>query len=387
MTTSKRTLLKLSIAIAAVGCTTACAKGGGSAPDIVDGTGGGFVGEETPQNEWPFDLEQCGVAEYGKRVAGSMLVVLDRSGSMQFRWLETRGAVVQMMSNANPELSVGLLPYPALTCDYEPLTACLADPDGAGCGQTLATGCCGDVASTPPVPLAPALAARDAAWAWFQGQEVDGFTPTLSALQNAYAYMKNQDVDGQRYVVLFTDGVPTVHGTDFGPEAFDACGAEGDILEAVSEAASGPTPVKTFAIGAPGSEGATDLLGQIATIGGTARTSPCDAAQGECHYTIDQDDFGAKLQGVLDTIAGLVGDCTFDMPEGNEDADPNLVNVGIENQDGINPVYRDPAHLDGWDFADAAQTQIQLYGEACSAYNARPANEVVIVLGCEALVR
>lgn len=382
-----RLFVKLSITLAAV-AVTACAQGGGTGvdADVFEGTGG-FDGVETPQTGWPFDLEQCGAAVTGKRVAGSMLVVLDRSGSMAYRWLETRGAVVQMMGNANPELELGLLPFPALGCDYEPLTSCLDDPDGAGCAQTLASGCCTDVAATPPVPLAPALAARDAAWAWFQGEPVDGYTPTLAALTSAYDYMKAQDVEGQRYVVLFTDGFPTVHGNDFGVEAFEACGEEGDIIEAVTEAAAGETSIKTFAIGAPGSEIATDLLGEIAIQGGTARTSPCDTSLGECHYTIAEDDFGAKLQGVLDTIAGLVGDCTFDIPEGNEDADPSLVNVGIDEPAGITPVYRDASHASGWDFADAARTQIQLYGEACSLYNARPSNEVVIVLGCEALVK
>lgn len=388
-TRSQRLFLKLSIAIAAVGLSTACARGGGSGvPDATaDDGAGGFQGIETPQNDWPFDAEQCGIAAYGKRVAGSMLVVLDRSGSMAYQWLDTRTAVVQMMSNANPELMVGLLPFPALGCDYDPLASCLNHPDEAGCAQTLAHGCCGDVGAEPVVPLAPALAARDAAWEWFQGQPVDGFTPTLSALTNAYAYMKTQPSDGQRYVVLFTDGAPTLQGTDFGPEAFESCGQESDILDAVTEAASGPNPIKTFAIGAAGSWPAADLLSEIAVRGGTPRTSPCDAAFGECHYVIGDEDFGDELESVLDRIAGLVGDCTFDIPEGNDEAKKDAVNVGIETSSGLIPVYRDAGRFDGWDFADAERSQIQLYGPACELYNEAPANEVVVVLGCETLVK
>ncbi len=384
----QRLLVKLSISMALAGLSLGCAQGGGSAPDPAASDGvGGFDGGEVPQNEWPFDVEQCGAAEYGKQVAASMLVVLDRSGSMAYRWLDTSVALVQMMGEANPALQVGLLPFPALGCDYDGLVSCLGEPTASGCDATLADGCCTDVATDPVVPLSPAQEARDAAFAWLNGQPVDGFTPTLSALKSAYAYMQSQPSEGQRYVVLFTDGAPTLHGTDFGPEAFDACGEEDDLLSAVAAAAEGPTSVKTFAIGSAESWPAAALLSEIALLGGTARTSPCDPAFAECHYIVGSEDFGDELQQVLDRIAGLVGDCTFDIPEGNEQASAGAINVGVKTASRLVPVYRDAARHDGWDFADADQSRVQLYGAACDLYNASPENEVVVVLGCETLVK
>jgi hypothetical protein len=257
----------------------------------------------------------------------------------------------------------------------------------AGCSATLADGCCGDVAATPPVPLAPAPVAFDTAMEWFQGAPVDGFTPTRAALDRAYAYMASQPSEGQRYVVLFTDGEPTLHGDEIGVEAFQSCGEENDILSAVESANQGESSVKTFAIGAPGSELAADLLGEIAKRGGTARSPSCNALAGECHYQLLAGDYENQLGEVLDTIAGLVGDCTFEVPNGNDQANPDAVNVGIETKDGIEVVYRDPNHNDGWDFVSAEKDQVQLWGAACDLYNSAAQNRALIVLGCDALVK
>jgi hypothetical protein len=385
--------MKLGIALFSAGALlTGCATAGdGSAPDRLgpgDGSGGAPPSFQQPEDDWPFDDEQCGAADYGKEIAGSMLVVLDRSGSMAYRWLETRTAVLTMMHDAKPELQVGLLPFPNLGCDYNSLMGCAEDPSAPGCGSTLAEGCCTDIAATPPVPLAPAPVAFDTAQTWFQGQLVDGFTPTRAALERAYEYMASQPSEGQRYVVLFTDGFPTLHNAeDLGVDAFDSCGEEQDILSLVEAANQGPNSVKTFAIGAPGSELASDLLGEVAKLGGTARSSDCSAFSGECHYQLLSGDFENQLGEVLDTIAGLVGDCTFEVPNGNDQANPEAVNVGIETKDGIEPVYRDPNHNDGWDFSNAEKSQVSLYGASCDLYNSAAANRALIVLGCDALVK
>jgi hypothetical protein len=358
------------------------------------GDGSGDVSPPIPDDELddapssPFDAASCGSATYGKRAAGSLLMVVDRSGSMAPRWLGTRAAVLGMLKGADPELAVGMSVFPALGCDVAPLATCLEDPTGAGCSSVLSNGCCGDVSPGPEVPMAGAGQVIGAVRDWFDAnRHPDGFTPTLAALSSAYAYLHSIPSEGQRYVALVTDGAPTLHGDEYGVEAFDECGNQGQLLDEVSAAASAENAVKTFVIGAPGSEIASELLGEMAVRGGTARSSPCSAAAGECHYTIGNDNFDDELGRVLDTIAGLVGECTFEIPLGSQEADRDAVNVAIETADGLVPIYRDHARQDGWDYGDAMGESLQLYGPACDLYNSRAQNEVLIVLGCETVLK
>jgi len=74
------------------------------------------------------------------------------------------------------------------------------------------------------------------------------------------------------------------------------------------------------------------------------------------------------------------------MPEG-QDVDPNLVNVTVETPNGPEEVLKDPAHADGWDYADAEKTKIQLFGPACDAYKASKGNKITIILGCESKIK
>ena len=89
---------------------------------------------------------------------------------------------------------------------------------------------------------------------------------------------------------------------------------------------------------------------------------------------------------MLGTIAGVIADCIFDVPEG-EDVDPNLVNVTIETANGPVEVYKDPSHQDGWDYTDASQSKIQLYGPACDMYKAEQGTTITIILGCETVIK
>lgn len=344
---------------------------------------------------------QCGKSTFGNEVPGALLLLLDKSGSMSdppdgnngpTKWDATVSAVKKMLDVAKPTLEVGLLPFPAGKFNSLVMQQCLFPipglPQPPNCNQILADGGCKDVDTQPIVPVSPLQQKGAAIASWLNQNDPDGGTPTLHALRNAYAIMKAHPTPGQRFVLLVTDGVPnTAQPAVFPLPALQTeCGNLADIENEAAVAANGSPSVHTFVIGSPGSEGAGESLSKIALNGKTAKDPACNPAAGDCHYQIGSANFEAELAKVLSAIAGSVGDCTFSMPEG-QDVDPNLVNVTVETGNGPQEVLKDPSHVDGWDYADAEQSKIQLFGPACDAYKSTKGGSITIVLGCESKVK
>jgi hypothetical protein len=343
----------------------------------------------------------CGMSTVGNEVPGALLLLLDKSGSMQesangnngpSKWSATVSAVKAMVKGSSPTLEVGLLPFPEGKFNSIVMQQCIFPipglPQPPNCPQILADGGCKDVATQPVVPVKPLLEKGAAIMSWLDQSDPDGGTPTLHALRNAYAIMKAHPTPGQRYVLLVTDGVPnTAQPPVFPLPAMQSeCGELPDIEKEAALAANGTPPVHTFVIGSPGSEGAAESLSTIALNGMTAKDPACSPKNGDCHYQIGSANFEKELADVLAAIAGSVGDCVFDMPEG-QNVDPNLVNVTVATMNGPQEVLKDPAHADGWDYADGEKTKIQLYGPACDAYKASKGNTITIILGCESKIK
>lgn len=340
---------------------------------------------------------QCGKSTYGNEVPGALLLLLDKSGSMAdpptansntSKWDSTVAAVKEMLKQASPTLEVGLLPFPAGKFNDQAASLCILNPAAAGCAALLADMGCKDVDAQPVVPVLPLQEKGAAIASWLNQNDPGGGTPTLHALLNAYAIMKGHPTPGQRYVLLITDGEPNVYQPPVFPlpAMQQDCGSLADIEKAAADAANGTPSVNTFVIGSPGSEGAAKSLSQIAANGKTPKDPACSPQAGDCHYQIGTGDFEKQLAEVLAAIAGSVADCVFEMPEG-QDVDPNLVNVTVETANGPVDVLKDPAHADGWDYADASKTKIQLFGPACDAYKAAKGNKITIILGCESKVK
>ncbi len=343
---------------------------------------GGFTGEE------------CGKSTFGNEVPGSLLIILDRSGSMseeaggQSKWSGTKAGINAMTSAASPELETGLLPFPLGNFDDAALLNCIFNPQAPGCAQVLADGGCTDVATSPAVNIAPLVQSAGAISGWLGSNDPNGNTPTLYALKNGYEILKQHPAKGQRFALLITDGEPTVYTPPFGglPAMNDMCGSQADIESEVLKAATAAPAINTFVIGSPGSEGAASFLSQLALNGNTAKDPNCTPSAGNCHYQIGSANYQQELKEVLEKIAGTISDCIFELPEG-EDIDPNLVNVTIETDNGTVTIYKDPAHQDGWDYTDGTQTKIQLFGPACDLYKAQKGNSITIILGCESVLK
>ncbi len=393
----------LGLGFLAVGLAAACSAT--SKSELEEGSGSGQGANGTTSSTASLGVggttssgfgEECGKTTFGNQVPGALLVVFDQSGSMEdppsmggtSKWHSSVLAMKAMVNAADPALEIGLLPFPAGKFDSSKLALCLLNAAAPGCPELLADAGCSDVSTTPDVPIAPLQQNAPALVSWLDQNSPNGGTPTLFALKHGYDIVRDYPAKGQRFVLLVTDGEPNVATPAMFP--FPAmstlCGSEADIEKTALDAFNGTPSVATFVIGSPGSEGGKDFLSRVAQNGGTAKDPACSPAAGNCHYQIGTADFEKELADVLSQIAGVVSDCIFDMPEG-EDIDPNLVNVTIETGDGPKQVFKDPSHVDGWDYSDGAQSQIKLYGPACELYKAQEGNTITIVLGCETILK
>jgi len=387
----------IAAACSATGGNGNTAGGGGSAANGGNGGSGngiGFGGNGGAN----FGDANCGSKTFANQVPGSILVVLDRSGSMAGgdgqpdKWGPTVAALKSMMAQADPTLEMGVLPFAEGNFDDGALAACALNPSSPQCAAIMADGGCTDVADVPVVPVGPLSQTEGPISAWLDANGPQGNTPTLWALKKGYAYLDGYQAAGEKYALLITDGEPNTYAPamQIGPFSFPEtnveCKTEADI-EAEALAAWNASGIRTFVIGSPGSEGGADFLSQVAINGQTPKDPNCSAAAGDCHYQIGTADFQADLEDVLNTIAGKITDCLFEIPMGNEMVDPDQVNVVVETGNGPEQLYKDPSHMDGWDYANAAQTQIILYGPACEAFKNGVGNQVSIILGCQTVVK
>lgn len=342
--------------------------GGGSG----DGGSGSDRSVSVSAGTGSFHGEECGREAYGSQVPASILIVQDKSGSMgpgdngqPDKWGPTVSALTTLTTTAPQQLLMGLLPFPGDTCN--PISSGLAD------------GCCSDVSPSPAVQIKPLATSGPEIVTWLNAHGPTEGTPTFAALKRGYNILKTLTTNGERFLLLVTDGLPQVRENipGFGEVNLE-CGTLDEMVAETNAAATGDPVVKTFVIGAPGSEGAAEFFGQIQTAGLTAPNG---------YFQIGSANYEQDLQDALGAITGQVSDCVFALPEG-EDVDPDKVNVVITTPDGEEvEIFRDEAHVDGWDYTDPSQSKVQLFGPACELYKSTAESQITIILGCETVVK
>jgi hypothetical protein len=241
-----------------------------------------------------------------------------------------------------------------------------------------------------------------------------GGTPLVGATILAYAHLHEEwggdcgsppcGAPGNRFVVLITDGADSCPDPTF----TDApCGSGGVscthyLLETEVRKAVGVN-IRTFVIGAPGSDPARGFLSELAFQGGEGKNGGnCthgdpDGTTGDCHFDMTAStDFAGDLALALNEISGSTVGCEFSVPDVPDADNPENVNVQYTPPDG-SPVcipQDNTAPCDGgangWQFAKRPDgtldtTKVVLCGEACNTVENIANVYVEVLLGCTAI--
>jgi hypothetical protein len=300
-------------------------------------------------------------------------VVLDTSGSMneqtgtESRWTATRGALTRAMAALPDTSTVGLVEFP--------------DVDA----QTIRTTCFSKRAKVPLALLTGQQ--RSAIDAALVATTPYGGTPTHDAYLFGAQRVLEHPAQGNRVVLLLTDGEPTylLNCNGRGNAAVDTA----PLVEQVKFVAD--AGIRTYVIGAPGSEPARSTLSRMATAGGTGGVRCNDAGPNYCHFDMTSaPDFAVALAGTLEAISGQALSCEYPIPAptGGE-IDRDKVNVRYTPSSGAPEDFaRDGTGSDctrGWQYS-ADGKSILLCGDTCERVKKDARGRIEIAFGCATIV-
>jgi hypothetical protein len=382
----------------ATGGTTSGGAGGNGGTGGSSGGAGGTqnqAGESGTSGEG--GMASCAKdVQEAKLTPANLLFVIDKSGSMECN-PPNGDTVLGNMCETHPRKEDPTLPskWEVTRAALSTALDTLALQENVSAGVSVfpkggASNSC-SVDDTPEVPIAKLDAAqRSAIGTLLDGIEPAGLTPIAGATILSYAHLADElragRITGNTFVVLLTDGAETCRKEELAPL----------VGEDVPNARL--FNIRTFVIGAPGSEEARGLLSQIAYEGGTSASPDCDHSgplteneTGDCHLDMTTStDFAADLNDALLEISRTKTlSCTFDVPTNPSGGGVNLNEVNVTFAAGDGTVER-PANVagencendvDGWQYS-ADRTKIILCGGICDRVQADPDGQVSIVLGC-----
>jgi len=331
-----------------------------------------------------------------KREPSSMLLLVDRSGSMHIklpsgdsRWQATKKGLSDLVHALPSSAHVGAMMFPqgdAPVNAYCGIDASLNDvkctaswpepTEAARCSTaTYKPGVASKALDKSQISAIDSLvAASDNEFYWG--------TPLAPALNAAVATQRASTVKGARSVILLTDGNPT---------SCDATsGISNDISHVVSAASAGNKDgVRTFVIGViddARQAARAENLSPVAVAGGTLRSASC-ATDNSCFYAVTAATFATDIKKVFEEISAQAFDCKFNVPEPKQGAvaDPDTLNVEVSGGGGSYVIKRDTSKKDGWDYLPGGK-QLEVYGEACKKLSGSDLN-VKVVVGCKTQIR
>jgi hypothetical protein len=320
-----------------------------------------------------------------------VLFVLDRSGSMLCNPPPTTDSV---SCEETPERADAMLPSKWEIVEDALLAALKTLPEDVGVGISYFSNddACG-VHPTPNVAIKPLAAAQlSVIEGSLAAVTPGGGTPivgaTILAYQHLHAMALDGALDGNKFVVMLTDGQQSEQcGADMRCASADECTELLVETEAPKARAPGVN-IRTFVVGAPGSEPSRVMLSRLAVAGGTAPEG-CDAEAGECHFDMTKEaDFAAALSQALTEITGRAATCELPLPSSDEALDLERLNVVYSPGDGSEPsvIAQDTrsacdAGANGWQYTEDG-TSIRLCGPTCDTVRKDRGSRVDVVLGC-----
>lgn len=323
-----------------------------------------LVDDESPGDyRWPSTCSRTALPLSVAENPPNLYFVLDRSGSMSEsmpggttpKYEAVQRAAVELVRGLGSHVSVGAAIFPAAggVCDA---------------GEEVFATARGDATPAAGAPDGPTTSGFDAA----TKVVTLGYTPTAATLQHLLPTLSA--LHGRTAVILATDGGPNCNaqaGCDasgcisniqqvpgctgsvnccaasVGADAQRMCLDRDATLAAVRALSN--AGIATYVIGIPGSDPFTELLGDLAKAGGTAR------ATGPAYYAVGD---LPQLHQALDQIGGDLMTCEFALDRAP--ADPPAVKVFLDDEEiGL-------GDTDGWTWTSS--TTFRLVGPACDAY-------------------
>jgi hypothetical protein len=366
---------------------------GGAGGSVGGTSAGGSSGEGGAAGDRPGagGVEQCAAtSQAAKLTPANLLFVIDKSGSMNCNPPEGDEALNALCADFPRKED------PSLPSKWEVASSALAGSLDTLAGQSnIRVGLtlfpqadeCG-VSADPAVSIAK----LDAAQRGDMAEVLDDVAPsgetpiagaTILSYQHLSEAIRARELTGNTFVVLLTDGAETCKQSEL-PKLLTMDVPNARLFN-----------IRTFVIGAPGSESARSLLSQIAWEGGTATSASCNHSdaepdEGDCHFDMTtSEDFAADLDAALQKISRTkVLSCEFEVPENPDGGgvDRNKVNVSFKPGDGeVETIKLDNtaecADANGWQYSED-RSKIVLCGAVCDRVQADPEGEVKISLGC-----
>jgi Mg-chelatase subunit ChlD len=297
-----------------------------------------------------FNEPECGEHHFNlERKPAELLLVLDRSGSMQdapdgasaatTKWDLVVPAINQVITATDTTISWGMKVF----------------PEGSG-EECDAAG----VTSNVDVPLAALNAAKVTGAITMTTPEGNG-TPTGDAIDQGLAYLQSLTNSNPKYILLATDGEPSC------PKPTDS--ARTVAVQSVANAAA--AGVHTFVVGvATTKASATTALNDMALAGMEARDSDPNPLATRFYLANTKDELVDSLQ----VITGQVSGCTFSWDE----EPPVPDNIAVK----VNGVKAPRNASDGWEYTGADYKGVEVHGSWCEQIKTTAANMVEIVFGC-----
>lgn len=375
--------------------------GSGGSSISVTGSGGstGASGSSSVTGTTLDDLRKMsceGWSSEPESLPSILQFVVDTSGSMgdmppstmgATKWERTRTALLGSLDKLPGSVGLGMLFYPNM--------------DTPRSSQPQNASACVRLDALIPIDLLgmAGSAQRTRLAAGINAIRPASYTPTYDAYTSGVQLgLLPSQLPGKRFMVLITDGAPTLAAGCVMPNATRNGGQGGGatpvdpnpIVAAIQTAHD--AGIQTFVIGSPGSEesiNGTDArvawLSKAARAGGTDTPGCSDNGPNFCHIDLTQStDFAAALEESLGKIAGVAVQCSYELPTptNGQTLDLNAINVVYTATGGQQTLLgrsNDQNCTDGWKLNG---NFVELCSNTCTQVKSDSGAGLELMFGC-----